>query len=282
MSFEVSHKPSRDRMRSIPENPTVSVVIPAMNEARNLRHVFVDLSPDLHQVILVDGRSTDDTVSTAQGLRPGIDVVYQTRKGKGNALACGFAAATGDIIVALDADGSTDPGEMHRFVDALCQGADFAKGSRFLIGGGSADLTRIRRAGNFLLRRLFNFLYGTHYSDLNYGYNAFWRDCLKVFEFPPLELGGSDDSTMQWGDGFEVEALITVRTVKAGLKVQEVPCFERDRLYGTSNLNVVSDGLRVLRVIRIERQRWRSRLALPAPKMSDTLSMTTSEERPIS
>ena len=87
----------------------MSVVIPAMNEAKNLPRVFEDLAPDLHQVVLVDGRSTDDTVDVARRLRPDIEIVHQTRKGKGNALACGFAASTGDIIVMLDADGSSDP-----------------------------------------------------------------------------------------------------------------------------------------------------------------------------
>ncbi len=280
MSLEEAHNPSRRGIRTVSDNPTVSVVIPAMDEARNLQHVFVDLPPELHQVVLVDGRSMDDTVSVARRLRQDVEIVPQTRTGKGNALACGFAAATGDIIVTLDADGSADPTEMPRFVNALCQGADFATGSRFIKGGGSTDFTPIRRIGDFLLRKIFNILYGTHYSDLNYGYNAFWRDCLEVFELPPLELSESEDPTMQWGDGFEVEALIAVRVVNAGLKVVEVPCFERDRRFGTSKLNAVSDGFRVLRTIRIERQRWRSHSAVPEPNTYGTLPMVTSEETP--
>ena len=238
--------------------PTVSVVIPAMNEAKNLPHVFADLPPDMHQVILVDGRSTDDTVAIACGLRHDIEIVHQTRKGKGNALACGFAAATGEIIVMLDADGSADPAEIPRFVDVLCQGADFAKGSRFIEGGGSTDISRLRRAGNYWLNKIVNVLFDTRYSDLCYGYNAFWRDCLEVLDLDPSELSGSQETTMQWGDGFEVETLINVRIAKAGLKVVEVPSFERDRVYGTSNLNAFSDGFRVLRIIQTERRRWRS------------------------
>ena len=88
------------------------------------------------EIILVDGHSTDETVRVAQRLRPDIVVIRQTRVGKGNALACGFAAATGDFIVMIDADGSNDPAEIPRFVAALEGGADFAKGSRFLPGGG--------------------------------------------------------------------------------------------------------------------------------------------------
>ena len=270
MSARAFHRSSTGRTKTVSGNPTVSVVIPAMNEARNLQHVLAALPPDLHQVILVDGRSTDDTVSIARRLRHDIEIVHQTRKGKGNALACGFAASTGDIIIMLDADGSMDPAEMPRFVDALCQGADFAKGSRFIDGGGSSDISRFRRAGNFWLNKIVNILYRTCYSDLCYGYNAFWRDCLKVFDLDPTELSGPEVTAMQCGDGFEVETLINVRIAKAGLKVTEVPSFERERIHGSSNLNAFSDGFRVLRVIQTERQQWRRRYPASVSDVSDT------------
>ena len=77
---------------------------------------------------------------------PGIRTVTQVRRGKGNALAAGFAKVTGDAVVMFDADGSADPDEIPRFVEALVEGADFAKGSRFRPGGGSADITAVRRA----------------------------------------------------------------------------------------------------------------------------------------
>jgi glycosyltransferase involved in cell wall biosynthesis len=230
---------------------TVSIVIPAKNEARNLPHVFAKLPEDC-EVILVDGYSTDDTVSVAQDLRPDVTVIGQTRRGKGNALACGFATAKGDFIVMLDADGSNDPAEIPRFVAALKGGADFAKGSRFLAGGGSMDISLIRRVGNFWLNRIVNLLYGTRYTDLCYGYNAFRRECLDVMDLDATEVDGPEREAMQWGDGFEVETLINVRIAKAGLRVTEVPSFETVRHYGASNLNAFSDGLRVLRTIRAE------------------------------
>jgi glycosyltransferase involved in cell wall biosynthesis len=218
--------------------PRVSVVIPARNEAINLPSVLARLPADLFEVILVDGHSGDDTVGVARRCRPDIRVVCQGGHGKGNALACGFAAARGDVIVTLDGDGSTRPEEIPRFVDALRNGADFAKGSRFAPGGGSSDITGLRKAGNFALVCLVNLLFRTHYTDLCYGFNAFWTRCLAKLEV---------DS-----DGFEVETLLNVKAARSGLKVAEVPSFECGRLNGLSNLRAWRDGMRVLRTVLSE------------------------------
>jgi hypothetical protein len=233
----------------------VSVVIPARNEARNLPHVLAALPGDLHEVILVDGNSTDDTIAVAQRCLPSIRVVQQTRKGKGNALACGFAVVTGDVVVMLDADGSADPGEIPAFVAALVAGAHFAKGTRFAAGGASHDITRFRRVGNFGLNSLVNILYGTRYTDLCYGYNVFWAHLIPALELPPVRIPGTSGDDMVWGDGFEIETLINVRVAAAGAQITEVGSVEKQRLYGESNLNAVSDGLRVLRTIFAERRR---------------------------
>jgi glycosyltransferase involved in cell wall biosynthesis len=189
----------------------VSVVIPTLNEASNLPHVFARLPAGLHELIIVDGNSVDDTVEVARALRPGARIVMQTGRGKGDALQTGFAVCTGDIIVMIDADGSTD----------------------------AAEITPLRRAGNRALNALVNTLYGTSYTDLCYGYNAFWARCL-----PYMRV----DCT-----GFEVETLINIRIAKAGLTIHEVPSRERDRIHGTSNLHPVRDGTRVLKTIARER-----------------------------
>jgi glycosyltransferase involved in cell wall biosynthesis len=237
-------EPVLDRL--VPDDPflstvAVSVVIPTLNEAENLPHVFERIPPQVYEVIIVDGASTDDTVEVARDLWPGVRVIQQTGTGKGNALSCGFAAAEGDVIVMLDADGSTDPAEIPRFVAALLTGADFAKGTRFMTGGGSADITPMRRAGNRVLSGLVNRLWDADYSDLCYGYNAFWRRCLPAIN-PDC-------------DGFEVETLINIRATRSKLKVVEVPSFEANRRHGTSNLNARRDGMRVLRTIIAERVR---------------------------
>jgi glycosyltransferase involved in cell wall biosynthesis len=229
--------------------PRVSVVIPTLNEARNLEHVFAALPAGLHEVIVVDGHSVDGTVEVARRLRPDVRVVMQTRKGKGNALACGFAAVTGDVIVMIDADGSTDPAEIPSFVRALTSGADYAKGSRFASGGGSSDITPLRRLGNRLLGMFVNAMFGTRYSDLCYGYNAFWATHARVFRLA-VDSPGQEPV---WGDGFEIETLLNLRAAVAGLTIAEVPSFEHARIHGTSNLHTFRDGNRVLRTIFKER-----------------------------
>jgi glycosyltransferase involved in cell wall biosynthesis len=233
--------------------PSVSVVIPALNEAQNLPHVFARI-PDVHEVILVDGLSIDDTVAVARELRPDVRVVAQSRQGKGNALACGFAAATGDIIAMVDADGSADPGEIPRFVEALVDGADFAKGTRFAQGAGSSDITRLRSAGNYALTAFFNACYGRNYSDLCYGFNVFWRRYVPVLGLDATSPRRPNGDGRLWGDGFEVETLIHVRAAKAELVVVEVPSFEHPRIHGVSNLNAFRDGRRVLQTILSERR----------------------------
>ena len=140
--------------------------------------------PAVHEIIVVDGHSTDDSIGAARRTLPWVRAITQTRKGKGNAMACGFAAATGDVIVMFDADGSADPAEIPAFVDALVAGADFAKGSRFAPGGGSDDITLLRRTGNAGLNGVANALFGTSYTDLCYGYNAFWADLLPLLDLP--------------------------------------------------------------------------------------------------
>jgi glycosyltransferase involved in cell wall biosynthesis len=241
--------------------PKVTVVIPTLNEARNLAHVFSRLPADLHEVIVVDGHSVDDTVATARTLWPNVRIVMQNRRGKGNALACGFAAATGDIIAMVDADGSADPSEIPRFVAALLDGADFAKGTRFADGGGSADITRIRRLGNRFFSGIFNTCYGTSYSDLCYGFNLFWRRHVPTLDLDVASPPPQRSDGRLWGDGFEIESLIHIRIAKAGLIVAEVPSFEHRRIHGASNLNAFGDGIRVLRTILTERRRTKRRTA---------------------
>lgn len=248
------------------QHPRVSVVIPVLNEAQNLRYVLPYIPYDVHEVILIDGHSTDDTVVIARQLFPSIHVVQQTGKGKGDALSCGFLHCTGDIIVMLDGDGSTHPGEIPYFIEALLKGNDFAKGSRFLKGGGSSDITLLRRLGNFGLSSLVNLFFLTHFSDLCYGYNAFWRYCL--------------DHIAIDGSGFEVETLIHLQVHHARMKIVEIPSFEQARIHGISKLHTFRDGWRVLHVIINELLR-RAHLPFHSHKLSPPYHTTGSAVREV-
>ena len=250
--------PDRRRTR----RTKVTVVIPAMNEEKNIGPVLEELPEGLHEVILVDGNSSDNTIDAARRAYPKIRVASQRGRGKGDALRTGFAAVTGNLVVMLDADGSADPAEIPRFVAALEAGADFAKGSRFLDGGGSADITGMRKAGNACLSGTANLLHGTRFTDLCYGYNAFWARCLP---FISLDV-----------PGFEVETLINLRIAAAGMKITEVPSYEKERISGQSNLKTFRDGFRVLGTILTESRRRRS---LHRPRPETTVAEGAAQSR---
>jgi len=251
-----AQRPSRsDRSRWSERGPRVSLVIPALNEAENLPFVLARIPPGVDEIVLVDGHSTDGTAEVACQLRPDALVIQQDGFGKGAALRSGFAACSGDIIVMLDADGSTDPAEIPVFVGALLAGADFAKGSRFLQGGGTADMPLHRRLGNKAFVCLVRLFFGSRYSDLCYGYNAFWSDVVER-----LDLSAT---------GFEVETMMNIRAHRVGLRVAEVPSYEHRRRYGVGGLRTFADGWRVLKTIFAERRRRQRRPEeaeqLPAP-----------------
>lgn len=226
-------------MEKIAHDLRVSVLIPVRNEALNLYHILPHIPPTVSEVILVDGHSTDNTIAVAKQLLPTIHIIKQPGRGKGDAIRSGLTVCTGDIVVLLDGDGSTDPKEIPRFVEMLMQGNDFAKGSRFMKGGGSSDITLLRRLGNYALCQIVNVLFGVQFSDLCYGYNAFWLYCV---DYNVVDCAG-----------FEVETQLSLRMRKAGLNIVEVPSMEHPRIYGQSQLRTFRDGWRVLMTILKER-----------------------------
>jgi glycosyltransferase involved in cell wall biosynthesis len=259
-------------------DPLVSIVVPALNEALNLSVVLPQL-PAVHEVILVDGGSVDGSVMAARRARPDIITVLQGRKGKGNALAAGFARATGDIVVMFDADGSADPAEIDRFVEALTSGADFAKGSRYTGGGGSADITLLRSVGNRCLNAFSNLLFRTRYSDLCYGYNAFWADLVPLLDLPDHKAPAPANGKMLWGDGFEIETVINCRFAAAGVSITEVPSVEKLRMFGESNLRTFQDGFRVLRTLLTEWRRARQTRRMERKLAQPSIARTSADER---
>ena len=229
----------------------VSVVIPALNEERNIGWVLGRLPDYVDEVIVVDGRSTDRTIEVALAIRPDARIVEEKRPGKGAALRAGLTQARGDHIVMLDADGSMEPGEIGRYLARLEEGFDVVKGSRFLPGGGTTDISRLRVVGNFALLSLANLLYGCRFTELCYGYMAFKKSVI-----PLLRLTAA---------GFEIETQIVTHALRAGFRIAEVPSFEAARRFGESNLRTFRDGSRVLHeLLRARLGPW------PSPAAGDT------------
>jgi glycosyltransferase involved in cell wall biosynthesis len=218
----------------------VSVVIPTLNEAQNLPDVLSRLPRVVNEVIIVDGHSEDGTVEVAMKVLPAAKVILQERNGKGDALRSAFKHANGDIIVQMDADGSMDPLEIEKFVAVASEGYDVVKGSRYLFGGGSTDLSAKRSFGNRMFVKLVNLLFSAKYTDLCYGYMAFRKDALNRL------------NDILKCKGFQIETEMCIKAKKLGLKVAEVPSFEGKRSHGSSRLCLVRDGFRILSMILTE------------------------------
>jgi glycosyltransferase involved in cell wall biosynthesis len=222
---------------------TVSLVIPTKNEARNLAWVLGEIPDCVDEIVMVDS-SVDATRLMASSCRPDVRIVAQPGSGKGDALRAGFEASTCDIVVMIDADGSMSAREIPHFLHFLNHDYDFVKGSRFIAGGGSLDITPFRRAGNRALLRLVNTLYETNLTDLCYGFCAFHRRYLDVLDLT--------------ANGFDIEAQMTIHAIRAGLRIAEVPSLELPRRSGRSNLHAIRDGRLVLEAILRDHHRGSS------------------------
>lgn len=261
------------------DRPRVSVIIPALEEAANLTLVLPRL-PAEYEVLVVDGNSADDTVAVARSLRPDVVIVQQTRRGKGNALACGLVAATGDVVVTFDADHSVDAGEIPLLVQALEAGADLAQGSRHVTGGCSAHGSgRQGTWGATAVAHLMTAALGGLATDPGYGFRAFWRDLLPVLDLPDAGTRPVTGEAV-WGDGPEIDALITCRFLAAGARVVEVASRERPRAFSGGRPRSGSAGLHVLRTVLTEQRRVRLSRSAPTRRASPRATTGRAAARP--
>ncbi len=229
-----------------PQRPfpaSVSVITCTLNEAGNVAHVLEKVPAWVDELIVVDGHSTDRTVEIVQSVAPHARVLHQSGKGKGDALRCGIAAARGDLIITMDADGSMDPSEISRYLTCLLEGCDFVKGSRFLPGGGTDDMPLYRVVANWFLTQLSNVLVGTRLTDISYGFYGFRGDALRAFQ------------TVR--NGFEMETELIMRFHLAGMRLAEVPSFEAARRYGVGKLRSFPDASKIMMtVLSFALSRW--------------------------
>jgi glycosyltransferase involved in cell wall biosynthesis len=219
--------------------PKLSVLICTVNEEQNLPNILPKIPDWVNEIVLVDGHSTDDTIEIARRLRPGIIIISQPSKGKGDALRSGIAAASGDIVITLDADDATDPGVIANFVDPLLVGYDYVKGTRF-VNGKTYNKLWYRIMGNWIITLTFDILFFRPYTDVCSGYNAFWRERI-------IKL------TLFSADGYENEPLINARIVKAGLRVKEVGHIDKGRSQGESKEISWRQGIKAVKSIIRER-----------------------------
>jgi glycosyltransferase involved in cell wall biosynthesis len=217
----------------------VGVVIPTLNEEKNVGEILSKLKTlGYDNLLVIDGKSTDDTLGVA--VKNGARVILQTGKGKGSAIreVLNSDYIDADAVVMLDADGSMLPEEIPAYLEALNSGADVVKGSRFLDGGFTHDMSTLRRFGNKLMVSVVNFLWPkANFTDLCYGYAAFSKRAVE-------QLGPLLESK-----GFEIETEIFVKALNLGLVVKEVPSVEYERKNGTSNLHSFRDGFKIFKTI---------------------------------
>ena len=217
-------------------NPRISIVIPTLNEEKNIRKTITAIKKRVtfkdYEIIVSDSYSSDRTIEYAKAA--GAKII-RSKHGKGLALRLGFAASKGKIIVSIDADMSNRPEEINLMVSAIDIGYDICMGSRFIAGGGSEDISQIRRMGNKFFVFLVNLLYNANYTDLCYGYRAFRKDVLKKLNLK--------------SEGFGIETEISIMAKKSNLNIIEIPSFEKIRISGESNLKTFRDGYIILKTI---------------------------------
>ncbi len=216
----------------------VSVVVCTLNEEKSIYETLKNIPDSVFEIIIVDGHSKDRTLEIARKTRSDAKVIIQRGRGKAVALRQGIEAATGDIIVTLDSDGSSDPSEIPKFVEAIMKKNDIAKGSRFLAG--SPRMSFHRQYLNIVLTLFTDLIYMATFTDVTCGFNAFRRSAILNLDF------------MRTGFGYE--PVIYAMAKKNRYRITEVPCKDRGRKTGVSKLPAVSQGLKA--VIALLRERF--------------------------
>jgi glycosyltransferase involved in cell wall biosynthesis len=221
-------------------NPTVSIVIPAFNEEATIGNTITRTLTTLeatrlpYEVIVVDDGSTDQTRTRAQH-RSVTLLTNGKNQGKGSALKRGFTHATGAIVITIDADGSHDPADIKKLLTPALNGADVVIGSRFANGQGNHATKKLHLIGNHLINLVIRVLTGKHITDSQTGFRALKREVIQEIRIA--------------SQGYQVETELTVKSLKNGNHVQEVPIRISPRADGASHLCPLRDGLKIFKTI---------------------------------
>jgi len=232
--------------------PRVTLFVPTLNEEEGMRLIMPRVRPDwVDQVLVVDGGSRDGTVAYAR--ERGYDVVVQRRRGLRHAYTEGLPSARGDVIITFSPDGNCIPEDIPKLTARLDEGCDMVIASRYIGGMRSEDDDWLTRLGNSFFRRLISTLHGGSLVDPMTIYRAWWKP---LFYHLDLDRDRSYFQERWFNTVMGVEQLMTVRALKAGLQIAEIPSPEPARIAGVRKLQVIRWGLAYATQIVMERFVW--------------------------
>jgi SAM-dependent methyltransferase len=229
------------------EAPRVSVIVPARNEAGNVPAIFAR-TPEMGagtELILVEGHSSDDTygaIERAIAANPHrtARLMRQTGRGKGDAVRMGFASATGDILMILDADLTVPPEDLPRFFKALTSNkGEFINGVRLMYPMEEGAMRPANLLGNKFFSLAFSWLLGQPIKDTLCGTKVLRRSSYQAIAANRAYFGDFDpfgDYDLLFG------------AAKLGLEIVELPIRYRERTYGTTNIQRWSHGWLLLKM----------------------------------
>jgi glycosyltransferase involved in cell wall biosynthesis len=227
---------------------SVSVVIPARNEAGNIP-AAVARTPEMGagtELIFVEGHSRDDTWAAIQRAAADhperkIKIMQQTGKGKGDAVRMGFAAASGDVLMILDADLTMPPEELPKFYDVIASGrAEFANGVRLVYPMEEEAMQFLNLCANKAFGLIFTWLLGQPVKDTLCGTKVLTRAHYERIAGNRSYFGDFDP----FGD-FD----LLFGAAKLNLKIADVPIRYRERTYGTTNIQRWRHGWLLLQMV---------------------------------
>lgn len=231
-----------------PAEPLVSVIVPARNEAGNIRGIF-ERVPEMGggcELVFVEGHSTDGTAGEVERClieNPGRKAALfrQSGNGKGDAVRLGFEKASGELLMILDADLTVPPEDLPRFYEALRSGkCDFANGVRLIYPMEGEAMRFLNLVGNKFFSLAFSWLLGQPVKDTLCGTKALWREDYEKISRNRSYFGDFDP----FGD-FD----LLFGAAKLNLKIMEVPIRYRERTYGRTNISRWRHGWLLLRMV---------------------------------
>lgn len=217
---------SNPQEKTISPIPSLTVVIPTLNEVETLPEIVAGVRAHTDDILVVDGRSPDGTADVARSL--GARVVYDHGRGKGEAIRTVIGHLDRDIVVFIDADGSHDPADIPALVSPILAGqADHVSGSRLI--GGSSELHGgfdecFRLMGSSFITACINHRFRVVLSESQNGFRAIRTEVLR-------DLGLEEDITT-------IEQEMIIKTLKKGYRMGEVPTHEHRRKAGYSKITV--------------------------------------------